>query len=272
MGHDTVSSKPLHVVQFTDTHFFGSTEGRLMGVDTALTFEEVKNLAIKERGVPDFYLLTGDLSQDETAESYSRFARAVSDLKSPMYYLPGNHDVSNRMVEAFSTPGVPFVEQTHVTKGEWHVVLLDSHVEGQVPGYLSDVQLAHLQSSLEANSDKHVLVGLHHHPIPIGCEWLDNLGVNNAEGFFALIDRYTNVRAVLFGHIHQQFESSRKGVRYMATPSTCVQFAPNSVAFGVDSVPPGYRWLELYPDGTVRTGVSRAANVAAGLDVASAGY
>mgnify|MGYP000213876501 CR=1 FL=1 len=34
----------------------------------------------------------------------------------------------------------------------------------------------------------------------------------------------------LFGHVHQQFDVRRKGVRLMAVPSTCAQFKPASAA------------------------------------------
>ena len=40
--------------------------------------------------------------------------------------------------------------------------------------------------------------------------------------FDEVLDRHDNVRALLWGHIHQAFDQSRNGVRLLATPSTGV--------------------------------------------------
>jgi 3',5'-cyclic-AMP phosphodiesterase len=71
----------------------------------------------------------------------------------------------------------------------------------------------------------------------------------------AVIDRHPSVRAVLGGHVHQAFEGRHGDVRVLATPSTCAQFTPRTERCVMDLRPPGYRWLELWPDGTLRTEV-----------------
>jgi Icc protein len=261
----------LTVVQFTDTHFFESTDGRLMGVDTASTFAQVAKLAGEQSGKPDFYLLTGDLSQDETEGSYTRFAQAVKHFEAPAYFLPGNHDARALMERAFAR-SAPFSNDSSFTKANWHVVLLDTQVPGEVGGRLSEEELTRLDDELSAHPDKHVLVTMHHHPLLVGASWLDEISVTNRAQFLDVIDRHPHVRAVLWGHVHQEFEAERKGVKYMATPSTCVQFKPKSEEFALDNVPPGYRWMRLNPDGSIDTGVSRVEQLAAGLDMASAGY
>jgi Icc protein len=53
------------------------------------------------------------------------------------------------------------------------------------------------------------------------------------------------------------------GVRYMATPATCAQFKPRSDDFALDDKPPGYRVLELMPDGSIATEVVWVDNRAA---------
>lgn len=266
------SSRALHVVQFTDTHFFGAPHGRLMGVDTSFTFQEVKQLAFRQRGAPDFYLLTGDLSQDESEGSYRRFALAVEDFQAPAYFLPGNHDARQMMRQVFAESAAPLKDDRNFLVGDWQVVLLDSQVEKEVGGHLAEGELARLDESLAAYPAQHTLVCLHHHPLPTGATWIDKLGLDNASEFLEIIDRHANVRAVLWGHIHQQFDEMRKGVRFMATPSTCVQFKPSSRSFAVDAVAPGYRWLELSAGGDVDSGIERLSAVAAGLDLSSAGY
>ena len=50
------------------------------------------------------------------------------------------------------------------------------------------------------------LVCLHHQPVPIGCEWLDEQMVADAAEIFAILDRFPGVRGVLWGHVHQQVD------------------------------------------------------------------
>jgi Icc protein len=119
---------------------------------------------------------------------------------------------------------------------------------------------------------RHTLVCLHHQPVAIGCEWLDQQRVADADAFFNVLDRYTGIKAVLWGHVHQEIDRIRNGVRLLASPSTCVQFAPGSERFKVDDQPPGYRWLELHSDGRVETGVSRVWDTQFTVDLDSGGY
>jgi 3',5'-cyclic-AMP phosphodiesterase len=81
------------------------------------------------------------------------------------------------------------------------------------------------------------------------------VGLQDAEQFLALVNHYSNVRGVVWGHVHQALDCLIAGVRYMASPSTCAQFLPGSDDFAIDNRPPGYRILELMPDGTIATEV-----------------
>jgi 3',5'-cyclic-AMP phosphodiesterase len=85
--------------------------------------------------------------------------------------------------------------------------------------------------------------------------WLDSVGLTNAAEFLHTIDRHKNVRAIVWGHVHQAYDSLRKGVRLLATPSTCAQFLPRAESFAVDRRPPAYRTLELRADGSLLTEV-----------------
>ncbi len=96
--------------------------------------------------------------------------------------------------------------------------------------------------------------------------------VDDSEQFWRIVDRFPGVKGVLWGHVHQQIDQRRGDVALMASPSTCVQFAPGSFDFMADDQPPGYRWLDLQPDGNIATGVSRVRNVAFKVDLEMGGY
>jgi Icc protein len=267
------NSAPLKILQFSDTHLFEKPDGKLMGINTESTFRAVVDLAKDENQEVDFVLLTGDLSQDESVGSYKRVANIVRGVSAPAAYLPGNHDIFETMEEVFTEEGPPFRTERSFSLGNWRIILLNSVIRGKVGGHLEPQELALLDQELAAHSDKNAFVCLHHHPLPVGSTWIDTINVDNGDDLFSVIDRHPQVRIVLFGHIHQQFEAKRGDVAVYATPSTCVQFAPLSAGFAVDKeAMPGYRWFKLHEDGKFETGVNRIPAQDLGLDLKQKGY
>jgi Icc protein len=171
----------------------------------------------------------------------------------PVLCLPGNHDVPEAMSRELA--GEPFVLGGFVDLGRWRIVLLDSCIPGAAGGALSAPSLATLEQALATAGTRHCMVCLHHHPVPMSSRWLDRVGLTNAAEFLHTIDRHRNVRAIVWGHVHQTYDAVRKGVRLLATPSTCAQFLPNADNFTVDPRPPAYRTLELRADGSLLTEV-----------------
>jgi Icc protein len=153
----------------------------------------------------------------------------------------------------------------------WRLVLLDSVIVGEVGGRLARSEIELLEQSLDGNSLP-TLISLHHQPVPVGSAWLDEMGLENANEFQAAIADHPEVKGLLWGHVHQQFDDQRNGVRLMSTPSTCVQFAPGSDTFSIGQQQPGFRLLVLLPDGQILSEVMRTAQIPQGLEVASAGY
>lgn len=261
----------LKVLQFTDTHFFQDSSHKLLGVDTAASFAEVYKKAVLQHGIPDLFLLTGDLSQDETEASYRRLSEAMSKAGAPCYYLPGNHDRREEMKRGLLSAGTYFASDRSIVAGKWQIILLDTLVEGEVGGHLEEPEFDFLRKCLDERPHLYSLVCLHHHPVAMGAKWLDQIGVDNGAELIGLLEKYQSVKGVLWGHVHQQFDSNHAQFVLMATPSTCVQFKCSN-DFGVDALPPGYRYLELGPDGSIVTQVFRTDKIAVGLELSSAGY
>ncbi len=147
--------------------------------------------------------------------------------------------------------------ERHLVFDNWQLVLLDSSFPGTPVGHLARRELALLDTALAVHPDLHTLVCLHHSPLPVGTTWLDTMTVVNGEALFAILERYPRVQAVVWGHIHAEFTGRRGNIQLFATPATSVQFNPDAPEPKVDELPPGYRWFELYPDGTLKTGVER---------------
>lgn len=242
----------VHLIQFTDLHLYAREDGALRGVPTLPSARRA--LAHAQLGLwpPDALLVTGDIVQDDPG-GYAHFRDLFGALQRPVLCLPGNHDDPERMREALAQ--APFLTGGQLELGRWRIMLLDSVVPGAAEGALRPSSLVALDVAL-AQADEHpVLVCLHHHPVPMRSRWLDQVGLANADAFFAVIDRHPNVRGILWGHVHQRFDALRKGVRLLGTPSTCAQFKPLTEDFALDPRPAAYRTLELHPDGTIATEV-----------------
>jgi Icc protein len=247
-----VPSTPIRLVQFTDLHLYADAGRTLRGTPTLATFEAA--LAEARRTVAPWHalLLTGDLVQDDPA-GYGQVRRLLGDSPGSIYCLPGNHDSATAMHEALGT--APFQVGGHALLGDWIVVMLDSSVPGAAAGRLRRPELARLDAALAAHGDRQALVCVHHHPVPMGSRWLDELPLENADALFGVLDRHARVRAVVFGHVHQAFDATRGSVRLLGTPSTCVQFRPKADEFELDTLPPAFRWLDLHADGRIDTGL-----------------
>jgi Icc protein len=226
---------------------YGSADGRLRGVATDSSLTAVLDDAFSR--VPDYsaVLVTGDLVQDD-ATGYLRFRSFFGGLNKPVLCIPGNHDLPDAMRRELV--GAPFeICGTH-EHGGWQFIMLDSYDPGHVGGRLSAAELARLDAAL-ARSTKHAMVCLHHHPIPMQSRWLDTVGLAAAEEFWRVIDSHAHVRAVVWGHVHQEYDGRRGAVRLYATPSTGAQFLPQSDRYAVDGRPPAFRLFDLQADGGI---------------------
>ncbi|UTW09472.1 3',5'-cyclic-AMP phosphodiesterase [Pseudomonas benzenivorans] len=257
------------LVQLSDSHLFAEASGKLLGMDTQDSLQRVIDLVLQEQPQIDLMLASGDLSQDGSEASYARFRQLTAVIPAPARWFPGNHDEVPAMRSA--SAGSDLLEPV-VDLGNWRIILLDSSIPGAVPGFLADEQLQLLERALAEAPDRHHLICLHHHPVSIGCAWMEPIGVRNPEALFAVLARHSQVRALLWGHVHQEFDTQEGDLRLLASPSTCVQFTPGSDDFQVDSSAPGYRWLRLHDDGRLDTGVSRVTGIQFEVDYSVKGY
>ena len=232
---------------------FADLYGDLRGTVTADSLQSV----IDHYSIADWRaqraLVTGDLIQDDSAEAYERFRDLLLPLQMRIHCVPGNHDVRDLMKPVCARP--PFSYCAYEEIDNWLLIGLDSCVSGEAGGAVSADELERLSEVVANSAARHVLVFLHHPPIPMGSAWLDSVGMANGDEVLERLRNLGRVRALAFGHVHQEYDDDYEGIRILATPSTCRQFKPDSDEFAVDDNPPAYRRIELGADGTVATEV-----------------
>jgi len=265
-----IEHRPAKIIQLTDSHLFKDAKGSLLGLNTQRSFEAVVEHIAANHTDADLILATGDLSQDQSSESYKRFAEVLNKLQIPVCWIPGNHDDLHTMAEAFESDYFSAAKKINI--GAWQLVLLDSSLSGQVYGRLGRSQRDFLKHALQSHSSDYILTVLHHHPVDIQCQWLDPLGLEDADEFFEILDESSSVKGLIWGHIHQVYDQYRGRIRMVATPSSSVQFKPLSKEFAADSESPGYRILELDLEGKIETTIQRIEHIEFVIDYSVKGY
>jgi len=240
---------PLKIAQLSDCHLpeDPATPYRQQNADANLDKVWQKALAWG----PDIVLLTGDLSEDASKASYERLGKRFR-TKVPILTLPGNHDDPELMRAQF--PNGPWEGPLVWEQEDWGLVLTDSTRPRAVEGHFSDEALERLREVLSSCSKEHLLVALHHQPVPVDAPWIDKYRLVEPGAFLQVIDSEPRVRCVVWGHIHHHFAADRNGVLMLGAPSTAANSVPRGDRFKLDPAGPACRRMELCDDGSVAYG------------------
>lgn len=253
---DHRAADAMRILHITDTHLFADESASLRGRVTYASLQQVLRHIRQEGWEADLAMVTGDLIQDDTREAYENFRRLSSSLALPVHCVPGNHDIRPLMQEVLD--GEPFHYCASIERDNWLVLGIDSCKEGSAAGCVGDSELERMDAIIRVSDSDHVMLGLHHPPLPVGSDWLDQVGLINGEAFLKAAQSSGKVRLVLFGHVHQAFEQSVNAISIIGTPSTCRQFTAGSANYDVDDSPPAYRRIELHPNGNFDSQLIRA--------------
>lgn len=259
-----MGESPQILLHITDTHLLSSPGRRLLGVDTDATLRAVLAQALSEYR-PDALIASGDLAHDPEPASYRRFAGILAEYhRGPLLCLPGNHDRLAPMRPLLRDP-------PEIGLDGWQVIGFDSHRDDQPEAALPDDARLQLLQRVRASAARWQLLVCHHPPIPVDCPWLDKDRIHDGQRLLESFAAEAGVRALLFGHVHQQIRHRHRHLEVLGTPSTCFQFAPSSPEFSIDESvsggQPGYRWLFLDADGGFRSEVRRVADYPMTIDL-----
>jgi len=245
---------PTLVVQITDLHLMERHNGILRQTNPDDSLRAVLDLIQANDSPPDVLLATGDLTQDGSVRAYQRLLHTLGERAWPVRCLPGNHDNPRTLKAILGDWTVPVTDV-----GAWRIIALDSTVAGTNAGHISHEQLEFLSQAAASAGDRYILIALHHNPFHEHEGFTDSMMLDNPHILFQRLNRIPKAKVVLWGHVHHALDKRRQRLRLLATPSTCFQFTVRDGRHAVDDVPPGYRWLKLYDDGSISTGVHRLA-------------
>lgn len=204
----------------------------------------------------DAALVTGDLSDDGSPESYEVARAELGRLGLPLLVLPGNHDAREAMRAGFADlpemPASGLIDWT-AEVGDTRVVGLDTLVEGQGGGLLRPESLAHLEQALSGAGSRPVVVALHHPPFQTGIRFMDAIGLENAAALEAPLAGTRAEVTVVAGHVHGVYLGRIGGHLAATAPATCSAFALDrrpDAPVGFQTGPTGCAVIDTGPGAT----------------------
>ena len=251
------------VVQITDLHLMADPRAELKGVCTRVTLQSVLDVLQRDFGSAERLIVTGDLAHDELRETYVALRELLGDWLPKLRLIPGNHDNREFMRQVFGDR-VTEMDDRNVfadSVGGWRLIGLDSQLPGEVRGQLGESQRDWLTRELSAEPLWPTAIFLHHPPLKVGTGWLDEIGLEDAEPLLDLLRRSPQVKVVCCGHIHHELTIVQANTLLLTTPSTSVQFLPETEMLVPDPVLPGFRIFDLESDGSFRTRVVRVPRI-----------
>ena len=247
------------IIQITDLHLMADPRAELKGVCTRASLLTVLDVLRRDFGSAERLIVTGDLAHDELRETYEALRELLADWWPKLRLIPGNHDNREFMRQVFDDR-VTVMEDRNVfvdSVGGWRLIGLDSHLPGEVRGQLGESQLAWLARELAAESRQPTAIFLHHPPMCVGTGWLDGINLEDAEAFLNVLRPFAQAKLICCGHIHHEMTVSLADKLLLATPSTSVQFLPETEVLVPDPIPPGFRVFDFEANGSFRTRVVR---------------
>lgn len=211
-------------------------------------------------GPVDAVLVTGDISDDGSAESYAIAQRELERLGERLLVIPGNHDCRETLRLAFSD--LPEIAPRGLIDwvsdiGDTRIVGLDTLIEGQGGGTLRDESRALLSEALTGAGGLQVVVALHHPPLRTGIRFMDAIGLANPDALRDVLDRHGAPVRVLAGHVHGVYHGLLGRHPVVTAPACCSAFAfdrradapagfmTGPTGCGLIDMAPGGVWTEL---------------------------
>ena len=236
-----------HLLQLSDLHI--REPGRLAygRLDTAPYLCQAIDTILRLAQRPDAIILTGDLADFGRLEEYAHLCRLLAPLSMPIYLMPGNHDDRERMRQSFPEHaylGSNGFVQYSVAVGGMQLIALDTVVPGASHGSLCDVRLKWLSEELEKQSDRPIIIAMHHPPFPTLIGHMDQIGLlQGGAELEKLVAKHPNVERVICGHLHRSIHVRFGGSIAMTAPAPahqiCLDLSPDA-ASAWTLEPPGF--------------------------------
>ena len=190
-------------------------------------------------------IFNGDCARDDgDVRAYRQFASLIEPLREAglaVHFTVGNHDCRERFYEVlgdrFPTTGVPMRRCMDVLErptADWY--LLDSlRKTDETPGELGAMQLDWLALRLDEKPDRPVVIVVHHPPGTVDDPTAGGHGLNDGAALMDVLRPRTQVKAIVYGHLHRWRLDTDAGIHVIGLPATSFVFRPGEPIGYVDA-------------------------------------
>jgi len=228
--------------QLTDLHLRPPGILTLGNVDADKFVIAAIDRVVRSHPDVDAVLVTGDITDLGEEDAYARATMLLSRFSAPVIAMPGNHDRTGALKEAFRAfPGYSATPLPHKACsvhmiGGITVVALDTSVDrvddGAHHGEIGADQLAWLDETLRSSGP--TLIAMHHPPFAVGIGFMDAIPLTDGAAFGSILARHDNVLRIVCGHVHRTIVGQVAGVPAIAVPGVAHQVL---LALGSDVEP-----------------------------------
>jgi 3',5'-cyclic AMP phosphodiesterase CpdA len=217
------------IAQISDMHINERGTAGIGGADAIGNLEAcVARLGALDPS-PDVILATGDLVKEGTPGEYATLREILEPLRSPLYVIPGNHDIREAMSEAFADaaylPAGGALMNYTIEDYPVRLLALDTVVPGALHGLLDAGRLAWLEARLGEAPERPSLVFLHHPPFKVGIKMMDGMRCSGGAALGAILAGNPQVERLVCGHVHRAVHVRFHGTAASVCPSTAAQLA-----------------------------------------------
>lgn len=227
----------MKFIHLSDPHILPRPQKK-RGVDVCARLDAAVDSINRKFSDAAFCMVTGDLTDKGDETSYKEVCSILARLQIPWHGLMGNHDDGNIARQVLSdhpwqTDGSL---QYELTTDVGQFIVLDSSIESD-SGHLNRHRLDWLDERLEvaSESNKDAYIFMHHVPFDIEIPWLDRLKMENGAEMWQVLQRFSNVRHMFFGHVHRPVHGSWHGI-----PFSTVRTTAHQVALSFEDLPHGF--------------------------------
>jgi len=233
----------MKILQLSDNHIQADANALLYQVSTLNKLNQLLEKVKPRIESIEAIFLSGDVSQDGSAESYRHIAESLQVLKKPVYWFAGNHDRSHVMHDTLTS--YPYFQPLDsLILNNWQFLVLDTVREGCDEGYLVENTETRIRASTFC------ALWMHHHPAPVGSKLIDKYKLQNPELLSAFLDaQIRQPEVIITGHVHGAYQTRFEGIPVISSPATCFQFPKEATILAVDPKS-GCTFWAFHEDGT----------------------
>ncbi len=238
----------MKILQITDSHIRKDPAALVYGINPRDKFQIIVNFISASNLEFDTFLLTGDIADDGSQEAYDFIAKHLTQFNKKVYYINGNHDNKETMINTFSQFS-SFEYLSTLSFANYALIGIDSCVPDKDYGFLSDTTLQNIKDNIirfSLDNKKCVLV-LHHHPVLVNTPLIDDCPLINGNKFMQIVNNYKNVLLIISGHVHNDYKIKiNENCIFEASLSTFMQFNyGGKTELDMSSKPFGFKLFEF---------------------------